>query len=262
MIIKRCIVLCVLLTSFSAYAISDNERLLDKIDRLENQILLLEKKVEDLKHEQTDQTSSASNNASLHSRLLAVEEKMRELNGKFEYSDHTFQQILERIRNLSADVDYRFKQLEQGRTNVQSTVNPSMSPLPVGNNPQNDMSLIKYQEMINKGQYSQAIAALQNYVDNNTKNNQAGEAYYLIGTAYSKQKLYDKAAINYLKGYKSYPNNGKAADSLLDLAGALSKLNKVTKACAILNKLEVEYPNRDSANKQRTIDLVARLACK
>jgi hypothetical protein len=41
--IKRCIVLCVLLSSFSAYAATGNERLLDKIDRLENQTLLLEK---------------------------------------------------------------------------------------------------------------------------------------------------------------------------------------------------------------------------
>ena len=254
--IKRCIVLCVLLSSFSAYAATGNERLLDKIDRLENQTLLLEKKVTDLKHEQMDQTSSASNNASLHSRLLALEEKMRELNGKFEYSDHTFQKILERMNKLSADVDYRFKQLEQGRSIADSSINR----LPIENNPQNENSLGKYQEMINNGQYSKAVAALEGYV-NNSKNSKIGEAYYLIGTAYSKQKLYDKAAISYLKGYKNYPNNPKAADSLLDLASALSKLNKVTKTCAILSKLEAEYPNRDSVAKQKTIAIVNRLAC-
>jgi TolA-binding protein len=260
--IKRCMILCVLLFGFSAYATTGNERLLDKIDRLENQILLLEKKVVDLKREQVDQSSSASNNASLHSRLLALEEKMRELNGKFEYSDHTFQQILERMRKMSADIDYRFRQLEQGRTNnkLQATTNSSISSLQIENNSQNDNSLSKYQEMINNGQYSKAAIALESYV-NNSKNNLIGEAYYLIGTAYSKQKLYDKAAINYLKGYKNYPNNSKAADSLLDLANELSKLNKVTKACAILNKLEIEYPSRDSINKQKTVDLISRLAC-
>jgi tol-pal system protein YbgF len=261
MMIKRCIILCVLLVSFTAYAANDNELLLDKIDRLENQVLLLEKKVSDLKHsqaDQNDQTGSISNDASLHSRLLAIEEKMRELNGKFEYSDHTFQQILERIRNLSADVDYRFKQMEQGNSHNQPLATSSLKE----NNSQNNNSLDKYQEMINKGQYSKAITALQGYIDSHSKSDQAGEAYYLIGAAYSKQKLYDKAAINYLKGYKSYPKNPKAADSLLDLATALSKINKVTKACDILNKLEKEYPDRNSDNKQKTVDLAGKLACK
>jgi tol-pal system protein YbgF len=258
--IIRCIILCVLLVE-SAYAVSNsNEPLLDKIDRLENQILLLEKKIEDLKYAQA-QTSSAANNASLHSRLLAVEEKMRELNGKFEYSDHTFQQILERIRNLSADVDYRFRQLEQ-KHNTQ----PITSPIPTSglepNISQETSPLVQYQELINKAQYSQAINGLEKYITNNKNSTYAGEAYYLLGTAYTKQKLYDKAAINYLKGYKNYPTNHKAADSLLDLANALTKLNKKDKACNILDKLEKEYPNRSSVNKQQTIEMVGKLGCK
>ncbi len=262
--IIRCIVLCVLLVNFKAYATpSSNKSLIDKIERLENQILLLEKRVVDLQHLLNAQTSSAANNASLHSRLLALEEKMQELNGKFEYFDHTFQQVLERIRNLSADVDYRFNQLgRKQETNAMSINSTKSSPESKRNEIMTTSSFKNDEELIAQGKYSKAIANLEKYINDNKANNLAGEAYYLIGMAHLKQKFYDKAAIHYLKSYKNYPNNTKAADSLLALSKSLIKLNKKTKACSILDKLEKEYPDRSTENKQQTIDMVGKLGCQ
>jgi len=253
---KIAVLSCMSFLSLSAYsAPSDSTLLLDKVDRLENHILLLEKKLSELKNTESQSISTSENQASLHSRLLAVEEKMRELNGKFEHGDHDLVQMTERINKLAGDVDYRFKQLEQ------KAVNPTSTNLQ--EKPGQQISLMdKYQEMMAKGQYSKAIAGLEKFVADSKNNKDIGEGYYMLGSAYSAQKLYDKSAINYLKGYKHSPQSAKAPDSLLDLANALSKLQKNDKACNILDKLEQEYPERSSINKQETIELVGKLNCK
>ena len=171
----RCIVLCVLLVSLEAYAApNSSEHLIDKIDRLENQILALEKRIADLKQSLNAQASTSSNNASLHSRLLALEEKMRELNGKFEYSDHTFQQILERIRNLSADVDYRFNQFEHKQQTTVPTPVIAQTVAPIKNDQDTTIAtspVKKYENMIDQGKYSKAIVGLEKYINDNKTNN-------------------------------------------------------------------------------------------
>lgn len=261
-----------LLTSLSSFATENDAELLNKIDRLENQILALESK-----QSAGSIAPVSENNASIHSRLLELEEKMRDLNGKFDTVDHQVQQLTQKVQNLATDVDLRFNQHKPVSPPVESTSTAvvtapapiaSLTPAPVEfkqqSAPGDDLAdqLTKYNEMIGSGEYKKALAGLEKFVVEHKVNEKSGEAYYLMGLAYSKQKLNDKAAINYLKSYKNYPGNVKAADSLLRLSSALTQLNKKTKACEILNKLETEYPGRSDANKQKSAEAMDKLKCK
>lgn len=254
-----------LILSSTAFSLAgaNEAHLTDKIDRLENQVLTLEQRIADLQQNQNSQ-NGPSDSASIHARLLGVEEKMRELNGKSESDEHALQQFSDRLRNLSADIDMRFSQIEQKGarsapvvTGSDLAVTTTAPVMPAAS----DSTFDKYKEQITAGHYSKAIAGLEKYITNNKDNPKSGEAYYMIGGAYAKQKLYDKAAVSYLKGYKTYPHSDKAADSLLNLSRSLSKLNKKEKACEILGKLEAEYPNRSEANKKHTIEVVGKLGC-
>ncbi|XVN42053.1 MAG: tol-pal system protein YbgF [Candidatus Rickettsia vulgarisii] len=86
-------------------------------------------------------------------------------------------------------------------------------------------------------------------------------AYFWYGDIFYQNKMFDKAAINYLKGYKQSPKGDKASDSLLKSALSLGELKKNKEACSILGKLETEFPNRTSASKKRAADAEIKYGC-
>ncbi|WP_425363695.1 tol-pal system protein YbgF [Candidatus Tisiphia endosymbiont of Hybos culiciformis] len=87
-------------------------------------------------------------------------------------------------------------------------------------------------------------------------------AYFWYGESFFRRKMFDKAAINYLKGYKQSPKGIKASDSLLKLALSLGELKKIQEACSILDKLEAEFPNRTATSIKRARDARTKFACK
>lgn len=86
-------------------------------------------------------------------------------------------------------------------------------------------------------------------------------AYFWYGDIFYQNKMFDKAAINYLKGYKQSPKGDKASDSLLKSALSLGELKKNKEACSVLSKLESEFPNRASASKKRASDAEIKYGC-
>ncbi|WP_316353132.1 tol-pal system protein YbgF [Candidatus Trichorickettsia mobilis] len=124
-----------------------------------------------------------------------------------------------------------------------------------------------------KKQYDLALAALkenklqiaeEKFAEFLTKNPQSpliSNAYFWYGEVFFRSAVFDKATINYLKGYKHSPKGAKAADSLLKLAIALSELNKKQEACGVLAKLEAEFPSRPAASIKRAKDTKIKLGC-
>ncbi|WPY00357.1 YbgF-like tol-pal system protein [Candidatus Trichorickettsia mobilis] len=124
-----------------------------------------------------------------------------------------------------------------------------------------------------KKQYDLALAALkenklqiaeEKFAEFLTKNPQSpliSNAYFWYGEVFFRRAIFDKATINYLKGYKHSPKGTKAADSLLKLAIALGELNKKQEACGVLAKLEAEFPSRPAASIKRAKDIKIKLGC-
>lgn len=125
-----------------------------------------------------------------------------------------------------------------------------------------------------KRAYDIALAALKDnklkeaeerfsdFIKNYPKSSMQSNAYFWHGEAFFKRKMFDQAAINYLKGYKQFPRGAKASDSLLRLALCLGELNKKKEACDMLERLEAEFPNRSSASIKRAADAKVSLGCK
>ena len=99
---------------------------------------------------------------------------------------------------------------------------------------------------------------IKNYPNSALQSN----AYFWYGETFFRRNMFDKAAINYLKGYKQFPKSAKAADSLLKLALSLGGLNKKGEACSILAKLEAEFPNRPVASIKKAKDAKIKFGCK
>lgn len=125
-----------------------------------------------------------------------------------------------------------------------------------------------------KSQYDLALASLKEnkpqeaeqkfaeFLTQYPKSSLISNAYFWYGETFFRRNIFDKATINYLKGYKHSPKGVKAADSLLKLAIALGELNKKQEACGVLAKLDTEFPSRSASSIKRTKDTKVKLGCK
>lgn len=212
-------------------------------------------------------------------RLELLEQENQRLLGRIEVVEHNIAK-LEKILNS----------IKPGSLSSSDTSSDNMAAKNSSSDPLNDIFgtssskeiLLKKPDDSNtikntvtdKQLYDLALAALKDnklaeaesrfaeFLKNYPTSSLVSNAYFWYGESFFKRNIFDKAAINYLKGYKQAPKGAKASDSLLKLALALGSLKKNQEACAILNKLETEFPARASTSMTRAKEAKTKFGCK
>ena len=197
----------------------------------------LSRAVEDLS------SNSQKQNSELFKKITQLEEQMRELQGNIQHVEHTNKQLMAKINNVNEDMSYRFAQMEKSSSGKDSL-----------------KSMKEYISMIESGKVKDAREGLLDYIKYK-KGNVKGIAYYWLGKSYMEERAYKDAGTYFLKSYKYYPANEKAPESLLGLAVSLRNLDKKNRACSILNRLNVEYPNRSEEEKELSQGEYSVLRC-
>lgn len=92
-------------------------------------------------------------------------------------------------------------------------------------------------------------------------------AHFWYGEIFFQRKDYNKAAVQYLKSYKTskeknITKNNKSPDALLKLASSLSELRKNKDACGMLDKLTQEFPKRTEEIIKKEREIRIKLGCK
>lgn len=118
-----------------------------------------------------------------------------------------------------------------------------------------------FAQMITDGKASGAVDGLLTYIKANDGAN-LSEAYYVLGKAYMQLERYDQAGNCFMSSYKQYPNSLRASKSLLRLAQTLKQLEKFSRACFILDRLDREYPNRSVEERQQSQILRKEVNCE
>jgi tetratricopeptide (TPR) repeat protein len=190
------------------------------------------------------------NASNVHVKLLELEEKVRELNGKLQYVDYTYKKIMDRLNEISTNLNTRVGALENTSRNKEPVA-------VVGHG-----NINQYVQMIEHGQYKDAADGLLGYIKANQDIVDLDEAYYLLGKAYMRLDKYDHSSACFLKSYKNYPTKPRASKSLLRLAESLQKLEKFNRACSILDRLDREYPNRSDDEKKQSVALQRSMKCE
>lgn len=196
-------------------------------------------------HERVQEISYESQKRSSEflTKITQLEEQIRELQGNIKHLEHTNKQLISKINNVNEDMSYRFAQMEKSSSGKESL-----------------KSIKEYVSMIESGKIKDAREGLFDYIKYK-KGNIKGIAYYWLGKSYMAEKSYKDAGTYFLKSYKYYPANEKAPESLLGLAVSLKNLDKKNRACSILNRLDVEYPNRSDEDKEISRDEYSGLRC-
>lgn len=110
--------------------------------------------------------------------------------------------------------------------------------------------------------YLGAEEAYRAFIDKFSKDPQAAEAYFWLGEALHQQNAYAESGQAYTTMIRSYPNDVRAPDAFVRLARSMRLLGEPAKACQALDTLPSRYPNatkvvRDLAAVERT-----RAGCK
>jgi tol-pal system protein YbgF len=109
--------------------------------------------------------------------------------------------------------------------------------------------------------YGAAQAAFEDFLNRYPKDSLAGNAQYWLGEAHFVRGEYKAAAGAFLKGYKDYAGNARAADSLLKLAMSLDRLGQKDGACSSYSELSTRFPDAPDNVKMRAKSERQRIGC-
>lgn len=121
-----------------------------------------------------------------------------------------------------------------------------------------DMALATLKE----GNYDDAEKQFAEFIDKYPLSRLQYNATFWRAESFYRRGVFDKAAIYYLRSYKKYPKSPKAPNALLKLAYSLAGLDKKEEACGILQKLDLEFPDRAIDSIKRAQEAKENLLCK
>ncbi|KJV81319.1 tol-pal system protein YbgF [Rickettsia hoogstraalii str. RCCE3] len=213
----------------------------------------------------------AANN-DFENRLDEQEQEIRRLIGKVEVLQHKIDMLTQNsnIPNQEENTEV----LEAGDSKKQDVFDIALLKDMLDNAPKKAIAVNK-DIAPDKQAYDLALAAykdnklteakdkFKNFIQKYPNSSLISNAYFWYGECFFKQKDYNGAAVNYLKGYKESPKGAKSSDGLLKLALSLGELKKTQEACNMLAKLDKEFPtNRTAASKKMAEDAKIKFGCK
>lgn len=120
----------------------------------------------------------------------------------------------------------------------QQTQSPPNQLASVDRRPQFESALT----MLAKAQYDEARAAFRGFADMYPNDELAPQAVYWVGDIAFVQRDYPTAARAFAEELKKYPDNPRAADSMLKLGQSLLAMNQKKEGCRALATLPNQYP--------------------
>lgn len=282
-------VLSTAVTVLPAYAQFNNANggaVSSRLDRIERDITTLSQQVYNGKNPPSGPISyddgSSSLAATLQVRIDAMEETIRQLNGKVEEQTYQIQQLQDQLTKIQSDTDVRLQGLEnrpvgtapsampQAPADSTSSLRPDETETPPAPTPQNNAQLEggtatqMYDQAfsyIRSGDYGEAERAFTAFLAAFPQDKLSSNAEYWLGETYYVRGQYDKAASAFARGYQNHPKSTKASDNLLKLALSLGALNRKDDACLALVQLDNDFPKATQALKDRVAKEKEKLSC-
>jgi len=118
-----------------------------------------------------------------------------------------------------------------------------------GNDDPEAMYERSYENLLRR-QFGDAETGFRTFLNKHRDHSLAGNAQYWLGETYYVQGEYKDAAQAFLVGYRDFPKSRKAADSLLKLGLALTRLGQKQQACAAYGQVDTQFPKATEARKR------------
>jgi tol-pal system protein YbgF len=232
-------------------ALFDDEEARRQIIRLRAQIETSQKAVDerlaaiDARLGQMD--SSGQNRAVDLSQLLeSLRQDMAKLRGQIEVLANQTENTERRQKDLYVDLDTRLRKLEQTQTQLQDKVSQG----------ERNAAAEKqaYETALNQfklGNYQLSITSFQNFMASFAGSDLLPSAQYWIGNAHYAMRDYKSAIAAQQKVVKTWPENAKAPDALLNIGSSQAELGDSAAARETLRALVKKYPSSPAAEQAK-----------
>lgn len=268
---KKILLFLLMFVPFCSYAqvLDDNRGLYDKMDRLERDVILMQRRLYKNAKPSDEEGENApkANTEHLYAKIAESEKIAQESTAQIEEVTFKINQLSEKLEALSKEMSVRFEEMEQKMQECQK-------PLPA---PQTDKTEKKekteapaktakeaYQsayQFLKKGDYSAAEEALKQFLTDYPDDALAGNAQYWLGETYYVQGIYEQAAVSFAEGFKKYKDGPKGPDTLLKLGMTMEKLDKKTEACTAFKNVEKSFPKAPESVRQKAKSEIEKLSC-
>ena len=281
------------LLSFNAYADAHNsfklreenestDKVQKRIERVERSMSMLQKYVYNLGSMQGADISSPDSAIKADELTLEV----KNLRGRLENLEFEIARLKKNVSKISTDIEYRISELEKRVTqeiqegklvqNIEKQLdedkpNKLTSKLSdeyalydkyaKTHSLSSDKQYEKAYSMLAKKEYKDARESFVIFITDNPNHVLVGNAYYWLGETYFHERMHDKAAVEYLKGYQSDSKGSKAPDNLLKLGLSLMKLGRNKEACSSFVKIQNEFPALSNSVKRQNEAAMKKAMC-
>lgn len=287
------IILFCLLAAPQAFAAEELD-LATRLREIEGQIANLSKS-----STPSDPSGTMRLNATTLAQLEEIKEQVKGLRGDIEQLQFDSARLNERLVKLSADTEFRFNELEKKNKDKEkssdafadidqaldndeilqqsdSKAHDNKAAKDAASNKETSTDPFVAKKIKDKAikeaydsaysflkarNYKRAREEFTEFLKNNPESEYSGNAHYWLGETYFLTSKFDKAAVEYLKGYQVDIRGSRASDNLLKLGKSLSKLEKRKEACTTFAKLKKEFPSTSSTIKKELEEELKNLRC-
>ncbi len=171
---------------------------------------------------------------------------MAKLRGHIEVLSNQAENIERRQKDLYVDLDTRLRKLEQTQNQLQDKVSQG----------ERNAAAEKqaYETALNQfklGNYQLSITSFQNFMTSFAGSDLLPSAQYWVGNAYYAMRDYKSAIAAQQKVVKTWPENSKAPDALLNIASSQAELGDSAAARESLRALVKKYPSSPAAEQAK-----------
>ena len=252
---KLILLLSVCCFSFGALADVKTEILQDKVDRIEAELSLIQRKL--YQAPQTVQSvptqQPLSNIDELYSQIDAQNQLIQILTEKVERLEFELATLGNKVDRVNQDMDFRLSELNTQKPTEKTDIVPEKT----GDKEAYDRA---YDEL-KKGNYEVAEQAFLKFMTDYPESSLLGNANYWLGESYYARGQYAEAAGLFADGFTKYKDNTKAPDNMLKLGLTMKALNKKAEACTAFKGLASEFPKANESLKKRANEEAKALKC-
>jgi tol-pal system protein YbgF len=219
-------------------------------------------------------------------RFTALEERLRQLQGKIEEVEFENRRLRERLDLFQQDAEVRFGELESrpattaASTSTESTEKKTVAETDPAPEKPTEKQVLKLPDektsefessrdhynhafrLLNQTQYDEAGDSFEDFIKRYPKDPLIGNAYYWAGETYYVRQNYAQSTDYFRRGYEALPEGPKAGDNLLKLAMSLANQKRTTEACVVLKQVTSKFADNSMSLRQKSEAERNRIGCK
>ncbi|MEC9340521.1 MAG: tol-pal system protein YbgF [Pseudomonadota bacterium] len=218
-----------------------------------------------------EEQASGRNLVELTAGLQEIRTELRELRGMVEEQRNTLENLQRRQRDLYLDLDNRIGRLEQAAAGTadtgsaeragQAVVTEPRAPARAGANQSTTApsagagsgsagARTAYErgfDLVRQRQYTEAIAALNQFLADYPDSGYAGNAQYWIAECYYVMGQSETALVEFNKVLEQYPESSKRSDALVKIGFLQDATGQWAQARQSLERVVAEWPGSSAA---------------